>query len=35
MSSPFEQFDARLRRLPDVVTFFLGMALVAAIAAFK
>jgi diguanylate cyclase (GGDEF)-like protein len=33
--SSFEQFDARLRHLPDVVIFVLGMALVAAIAAFK
>ena len=35
MNSPFERFDARLRRLPDVVTFAIGLAVVAAIAAFK
>ena len=35
MVSPFEQFDARLRLLPDVVIFFIGMVIVAAVAAFK
>ena len=35
MASSFEQLDARLRRLPDVAIFVIGMALVAAVAAFK
>jgi diguanylate cyclase (GGDEF)-like protein len=35
VTSPFEQTDARLRRLPDLLIFAIGMAVVAGIAAFK
>jgi diguanylate cyclase (GGDEF)-like protein len=35
MSSPFSSIDARLRRLPDVVIFAIGIVLIAGIAAYK
>lgn len=35
MTSRFDRVDAQLRRLPDWITFAAGMALVAAIAAFR
>jgi diguanylate cyclase (GGDEF)-like protein len=35
MSSPFSSLDARLRRLPDVVIFALGLLLIAGIAAYR
>ena len=35
MPSPFSSLDARLRRLPDVVIFAIGLALIAGIAAYR